>query len=215
MRPELDLQQVEGHSAQIGWNLGVGNLEGYDQEHPRLAMAARLIPVLAALALGLALGCVGVSPVQVPVPTPNPVPGPRLPPTSACALDILGAASGVGQLPDRSVRGHASTPPAAPDWNTGPETPDWRTLQSHPSAVSRNIRAKSFDFGGDRFGSCDPGEGTGLGIARLHEGVDLAGQFLNAGERAAGDGSPTSRIGRESKDVLREVGYLPLLSIRP
>lgn len=83
--------------------MGVGNLEGYDEEHPRLAMAARLIPVLAALALGLAPGCGGVVPVQVPVPTPNPVPAPRLPPTLDCALDIFGAATGVGELPGRSV----------------------------------------------------------------------------------------------------------------
>ena len=82
--------------------LGGGNLEGYDEEHPRLAMAARPIPALAALALGLALGCVGASPVQVPVPTPNPVPAPRLPPTLDCALDIFGTATGVGELPDRS-----------------------------------------------------------------------------------------------------------------
>ena len=81
--------------------MGVGYLEGYDQESPRLPMAANLIPVLAALALALA--CVGVSPVQVPVPTPNPVPAPRLPPTSPGALDIFTVASGVGTLSDRSV----------------------------------------------------------------------------------------------------------------
>ena len=76
-----------------GSNLGVGNMDDYDQEHPRLVMAARPISVLAALALGLALGCVGVSPVQVPVPTPNPVPAPRLPPTSpVCSTSS-------GQLP--------------------------------------------------------------------------------------------------------------------
>ena len=63
-------------------------MKGNDQEHPGLAMAARLIPVLAALALGLALGCVGVSPVQVPVPTPNPVPGPQLPPTLPDFQDV-------------------------------------------------------------------------------------------------------------------------------
>lgn len=93
----------------------MGNFYGNDQEHPGLAMAARLIPVLAALALGLALGCVGVSPVQVPVPTPNPVPAPRLPPTSPSVLDIFGAATGVGDLPDRSVSGRASPLTPAPD----------------------------------------------------------------------------------------------------
>jgi len=96
-------------------------LYGNDQEHPGLAMAARLIPVVAALALGLALGCGGVSPVQVPVPTPNPVPAPRLPPTSPSVLDIFGAATGVGDLPARSVSSRASTLPFAPDRNTGPE----------------------------------------------------------------------------------------------
>jgi len=96
-------------------------LYGNGQEHPGLAMAARLIPVLAAPVLGLALGCVGVSPVQVPVPTPNPVPAPRLPPTSPSVLDTFGAAAGVGDLPDRSVGGRASTLPPAPDLNTGPE----------------------------------------------------------------------------------------------
>lgn len=66
-------------------------------------MAARLLPMLAALAFGPALGCVGVSPVQVPVPTPNPVPAPRLPPTLDCALGIFSAADGVGELPSQSV----------------------------------------------------------------------------------------------------------------
>ena len=84
-------------------------------------MVARRIPALAALVLGLAVGCVGVSPVQVPVPTPNPVPAPRLPPTSPSVLDIFGAATGVGDLPDWSVSGRASTRPPAPDLKTGPE----------------------------------------------------------------------------------------------
>ena len=49
-------------------------------------------------------------------------------------------------------------------------------------------RAKSFDLGEDRFGCCHPGEGAGSRIVRLHEGVDLAGQLLDAGERVAADG---------------------------
>ena len=98
-------------------------------------MAARLIPALAALALGLALGCGGVSPVQVPVPTPNPVPAPRLPPTSPSVLDILGAATGVGDLSDRSLSGRASTPPPATDWNAGPEPRRMARLHLEPEGI--------------------------------------------------------------------------------
>ena len=40
----------------------------------------------------------------------------------------------------------------------------------------------TFDFGEDRFGGGDLGEGAGLYIVLFHEGVDFAGQFFDAGE---------------------------------
>ena len=49
-------------------------------------------------------------------------------------------------------------------------------------------RANSFASGQDRFGSCDLGEGTGVRYVLFHSGVDLARQFLDAGERTAAGG---------------------------
>lgn len=67
--------------------------------------------------------------------------------------------------------------------------------------MEMNEQSRSILASEDRFGLRNPSEGADLCIVLLHQGVDLVGQFLDAGERATTD----SLLCDESKPALDPV----------